>query len=383
MEVQERPYLETDTLGGISHPSVDEWLQMQEGSYVLRARDGRIARVPVEKSRLPHDPEFHPQGGQVYMVSDDRIYVKQVTLLSKSTDGGRTWTTHSIDEADSHWHVLVDGTFIRIRMSYEGAKDPAEVFHSSDEGRTWGKVAKIPIKVPGGYAIRYSHWGISRLPDNTLFYGVDLRDQDYGGARYMTAAKILTLFRSTDDGRSWEGPIKACESVSEGGMALLPSGRLLASVRYGRPLLPADSPYMRELAGTDRGFKHQFLIDSGDGGLTWDNLRPLTSVHGQCFGYPAAQSDGTVVVVHDSRYPRGLDAARAMVSHDEGETWQDEVYYMFYGKGSTSYSRSVVLSDDTILTVGGTSDSVESRTVWTGAIGNSHLTAIRWKRLKD
>ena len=328
VEVQERPFLHTDLLGGVAHPSVEEWLAMHEDSYVLCAGEGKLTRVPVEKSQLPHDPKFHPQGGQVYMVSDDLIYVKQATLLCKSTDGGRTRTSRPIEQSRSHWHVLSDGTFIRIDMASLEAKDPAEVFTSSDEGQSWRKIAEIPIKVPGGYAIRHSHWGISRLPDNTLFFGMDLRDEDWTGKRYMTASTVLTFYRSTDGGRTWQGPIKGCESAAEGSIAVLPSGRLLASIRFQRPLLPTESAYMRQVAGTPvagmgQGFKHHFLMDSDDGGLTWNNLRPLTTVHGQCYGYPAALSDGTVVVIHDSRYPRGLDAARAMVSHDEGETWQD------------------------------------------------------------
>jgi photosystem II stability/assembly factor-like uncharacterized protein len=383
MEVQERPFLDTRALGGVAHPSRGELLAMHEGSYVLRASGGKLTRVPVEKFKLPHDPKFHPQGGDVYMVSDDLVYVKQAALLCKSTDGGRTWTARSIDETDSHWHVLSDGTFISISMASVEAKDPAEVFHSHDEGQTWQKITEIPIEVPGGYAIRYSHWGISRLPDNTVFFGIDLRDESYGGDRYMTGSAVQTFYRSTNGGRTWQGPIKGSESAAEGGIAMLPSGRLLASIRFQRPLMPTESAYMRKVAGTDQGFKHHFLMNSDDGGLTWGNLRPLTTVLGQCYGYPAAQSDGTVVVVHDSRYPREIDAARAMVSHDEGETWQDEVYYMYFGEGGTSYSRSVVLSDDTILTVGGTSTSVETRGSWHAAIGNSYLTAIRWKPLKD
>ena len=400
MEVQERPFLDTRALGGVALPSRDEFLAMHEGSYVLRASGGKLTRVPVEKNNLPLDPKFHPQGGDVYMVSDDLIYVKQATLLCKSTDGGRTWTAQSIDETDSHWHVLSDGTFISISMASGEAKGPAEVFHSHDEGQTWEKIAEIPIEVPGGYAIRYSHWGISRLPDNTVFFGIDLRtawvdqgdvvsDESYGGDRYMTGNTVQTFYRSTDGGQTWQGPIKGSESAAEGGIAMLPSGRLLAAIRFQRPLLPNESAYMRKVAGgTDvagmgQGFKHHFLMDSDDGGLTWVNLRPLTTVHGQCYGFPAAQSDGTVVVVHDARYPREIDAARAMVSHDEGETWEDEVYYLYFGEGATSYSRSVVLSDDTILTVGGTATSLEARNSGQASIGNSYLTAIRWKPLKD
>ena len=91
----------------------------------------------------------------------------------------------------------------------------------------------------------------SRPLGNTLFYGVDLRDENYGGDRYLTGSTVLTFYRSTDGGQTWQGPIKGSESVAEGGIAMLPSGRLLASIRFQRPLLPTDSAYMRQVAGTD------------------------------------------------------------------------------------------------------------------------------------
>ncbi len=385
MIVEERPFIHTDALGGVAIPSVDDLLAMHAGSYVLHARDGELTKVAVEKVQLPFDPKYHPQGGQVYMVSDDLIYAKQATLLCKSTDGGLTWTASEIEESKSNWHVLTDGTFIRIDMEAYDAKGPAEVFNSTDEGQSWHKIAEIPIEVSGGYAVRHTHWGISRLPDNTIFFGLDLRDENFSADKYMTASSVLTFYRSVDGGRTWEGPIKGSESSAEGGIAKLPSGRLLASIRYQRPAYSSESPYMRKAMGSGHAahepeaFKHHFLINSDDGGLTWYGLRPLTTVYGQTYGFPVSLTDGTVVVIHDARYPRHLDVARAMVSRDEGETWQDEVYYMYYGKGSTSYSRSVVLRDQTILTLAGTSTNPEARTSWDAAIGHSQMTAIRWR----
>jgi len=130
-------------------------------------------------------------------------------------------------------------------------------------------------------------------------------------------------------------------------------------------------------------YKHVFLADSDDEGRTWQNFRQLTTVFGQCYGYPAALSDGTVVVIHDHRYPRGLPG-RAMISYDEGETWEDKVYYVYYGAVISGYSQSVVLEDDVILTIAGTSDYVSGDPgSWDNWIGNSDLTAIRWKPVRD
>ena len=378
--------LQTGFLGGVKNVTADDLQAMQDGNYILHARDRLLTKVPVEKSRLPFDPEFHPQGGEIFRANDRLIYVKQATILSKSIDGGRTWTSRSIErreEIDDKWQVLSDGTFICVSMTLgEGAKDPAKVYRSRDEGQAWEQVTEIPIEVPGGYKTRYAHWGMTKLPDDTLFYCMDLRDDEYGGDRFLSAGTVLTAYRSTDEGKTWEGPIKICDWVAEGGIAQLPSGRLLASVRYQRPLLPTDSPDMRQVSGDERGFKHHFLIDSDDGGRTWNNFRPLTTIYGQCYGYPAAQNDGTVMVIHDTRYGPGPDAARAMISRDEGKTWEDEVYYVFFGEGGTGYSQSVVLDDDTILTVGGTSVHPDAKRFWHASIGHSHLTAIRWKPVK-
>jgi hypothetical protein len=381
------PKVELDTahLGGTAYPTVEELVAMQKGDYVLRARDGKMTRVPAEKTRLPFDPKFHPQGGTVYRASDDLIYARQATLLSKSTDGGRTWTTRPFAPPEGYWddiQVLSDGKFVRALFTAEDeAKDPVKVQQSEDEGRTWHQIGQIRVEVPGGYQKRYKHWSMTKLPDDTLFCCMDLRDEQYGGGRFLTSETVLTGYRSRDGGRTWEGPIKVCDSAAEGGIVQLPSGKLFGSVRYQRELLPSDSPAVRKLAG--KFFKHHFLVESDDGGLTWKNLRPLTTVLGQCYGYPAAQSDGTVVVIHDTRYGPGPDAARAMISHDEGKTWENEVYYMYFAEGATSYSRSVVLSDDTILTLGGTSDSPDAKRSWHACIGHSHLTAIRWKPIKD
>jgi len=108
-------------------------------------------------------------------------------------------------------------------------------------------------------------------------------------------------------------------------------------------------------------YKHVFLVDSDDEGRSWQNFRQLTTVFGQCYGYPAALSDGTVVVIHDTRYGPGPPSGRAMISYDEGETWEDEVYYLCEGG---AYSASVVLEGDVILTIVGE-------------------TAIRWKPVRD
>ena len=96
----------------------------------------------------------------------------------------------------------------------------------------------------------------------------------------------------------------------------------------------------------------------------------LTTVYGQTFGHPAVQSDGTVVVVHHTRYGPGRPGARALISRDEGKTWEDEVYYLDHSNVTGSYSASVVLEDDTIVTISASNN------------GLTDLYAIRWKPME-
>jgi hypothetical protein len=167
------------------------------------------------------------------------------------------------------------------------------------------------------------------------------------------------------------------------------SGKLLATIRYQRPLLPDDPPDLIEKAGQWHKesfgklpkfpYKHIFLADSDDEGRSWQNLRQLTTAFGQCYGFPAGLSDGTAVVVHDHRYPRELCTGRAMISPDEGKTWNNEVYYTHYGLRLAGYTQSIVLEDDLILTVAGTCDHLERLGSWDGPTGKSDIWAIRWK----
>jgi len=70
------------------------------------------------------------------------------------------------------------------------------------------------------------------------------------------------------------------------------------------------------------------------------------------FGWP----DDTLLCGFICRDQLSMPGSRAMVSHDEGNTWEDEVYYLDHSPGVGSYNASVVREDDLILTIDGTTD---------------------------
>ena len=204
---------------------------------------------------------------------------------------------------------------------------------------------------------------------------------------YISGSAEVCAYRSADGGATWDGPLgRVCTWGSEGNIIRAPSGKLLAVIRHQRPLLPDDPPELMarvrpESEGApDWPYKNVFLVDSHDDGRTWEGFRQLTTVFGQTRGVGAALGDGTVVVVHDTRYGPGSPGSRAMVSRDEGRTWEDEVYYLDRTYFTGSYNATLAIEDDLLLTIGGWSDAAND---WEAVLDHTHFTAIRWRPVTD
>ena len=361
----------TEWLGGVTL-TPQQMRAMQAGPYILHARGGALNRVPVEKALLPHDPQGHVQTVELARAPDGTLYVNQNTLMCRSRDGGRNWEVSPRPEnMVGTFQILSDGTFVAVKDAGEKAPSGILVWGSGDQGRTWSQLSEIanPAKcerrIPGTLA---------RLPDDTLVVPVESR------AHMIDPAYV---HRSGDGGRTWSGPTGFnTETGFLGGhcyetmIAPMASGKLIAVIRYHGAVVP-----QWPLVDPDKRayYKTVFLADSDDGGKTWHRFRQLTNYHGQCHGYGVGLSDGTFMVAYDHRYPRDLSSGRAMISRDEGETWEDEVYYLYYGDGVSGFSQSLALDDGSILTVGGISHELEGRRSWAGASGKSELWAIRWK----
>ncbi len=411
MSTIELPILSATIPGGAKHPTEDELLAMQTSPYVLRAHGGELTRISAEKTLLQHDPQGNDQSFRLMQGPNGVLYVYHASVLSKSVDEGRTWTTVGPDldmEKGAGWSyaVLGDGKLVRV-WATSGLEQfgPAEVSVSDDEGQTWKVICEFPIDVPGFTPReRYVIFPVTRLRDGTLLWTIYLRDdvcnqpgQCFGpdgthsyDEGWVSGKGIMVMYRSTDDGKHWERPSIVHDVLSEGGIAELESGKLVMAARYQRPLLPSDPPDFLDTIHHKRGvknewlFKHVALMESNDAGQTWQNLRVLTGNFGQCYGYPTALSGDGVMVIHDTRYGPGVASGRALISRDAGRTWEDETYYLFYGEVKTGYSQSIQLKDGVVLTIGATvSSPPEARYNFHAGIGHADVWAIRWKPVKD
>lgn len=383
------PALRTHRLGGVDIPSAEELLSMRESDYILHARNGELTNVKVEKFPLPHDPKANPQAVYAVLSPDGVVYARLASIMCKSADGGRTWTAWEVSGFNGYFEILRDGSFVGVG-SLEGAEasDRSVVAISRDEGRTWRKVSDIVYSkgYTGGV------YDIHKLPSEILVCGICTSNVVMEeGEKYISGDADVHAYRSTDGGETWQGPTgRICTWGSEGGIIRTPSGKLLAVIRHQHPILPSETEEMYAPLHNDesiktfverfgfrpKGLKNVFLVDSYDEGYTWQNFRQLTTAYGQTRGDGAALSDGTVVVVHDTRYGPGSPGSRAMISRDEGQTWEDEVYYLDRTTFVGSYNASLAIEDDVILTIGGYSDAGND---WESMLGTTQFTAIRWR----
>lgn len=374
--------LSTHDLGGVA-VGQEELRAMQGGEFILHARGGQVEKVPVEKVRLPRDPKGHVQTLGLALTENGTIYASQASIVSKSTDGGKTWKHHEGDSSKLPFLQIDDeGRFLKIRQE-KPSEQPA-LWASADEGITWERMSEIDVSPLDAVWAGHS---MTRLSDGTLIAPIESHEarvsEDYSVV--LSGQNTLYAFISKDGGRTFPQRSVVGDWCSvETNIAGLPSGKLLAVIRHQRPPLPDDPPDIRTRTGAPESggvFKHVFLADSADGGMTWTNLRQLTTVFGQCYGAGVGLSKDRVVVVHDHRYPREVASGRAMVSLDGGQTWEDEVYYLAHGYAGAGYAQTITLDGEEMLTLLGSSYVGEKgeEMEWVSNIGKSSFVIIRWK----
>ena len=377
--------MSTETLGGVT-VTPDQLDAMQAGDYILHARDGKLTEVPCEKIMLPLDPavENHQQLG-FQAAPDGTLYATQRTQVSKSIDGGKTWTHKLCKIGENGFPGLQGfGTAINQEGKLLFIGEPwFTIWTTDDDGKTWHKSGEIETP----YEQKHYDGSCLRLPDGTLMIPIQTRDgfeapssldtpEDVANFRGWVIRGAITTYyyRSKDGGKTFPYCAMFGDWCHETNTTVLPSGRLLAVIRYQRPELPEDPPDLRQRMGRPQGFpyKHVYLADSDDNGLTWNNLRPLTTVFGQCHGCAIGLTDNRVVVFHDHRYPGELAGGRAMVSHDGAQTFEDEAYYLCHGIAA-GHARTVTLDGEEMLTMYGANatDPVP--------MGETPFFIIRWR----
>ena len=295
------------------------------------------------------------------------------TVLLRSRDEGHTWTTPTvindlpIDDRDAGI-VSLGGTALLVTWftsdtrrydvakSYRSLADPAAVRRyedgfqrltdaavdrwlgswtrvSDDGGDTWGPPGHVPVTAPHGPIL---------LPDgHALLY--------LGKVFTHGRGEAIQAWRSEDRGHTWHelGTVPlalhtVAEHYHEPHVVALGHDRLLGLIRiqnHGTAPLLADAgiPDFSMMQTT-----------SGDGGRTWTPAQPL-GFHGSP-PHIIHHSGGALAAVYGYRLaPFGQ---RAMVSYDEGESWEAGYVLRDDGPdGDLGYPASVELPGGSLFTV--------------------------------
>ena len=367
--------------------------------------DGEMPReIPAERIELDY-PGLHGRGEACMgMTSDGNIWAAvgfnvprldpsspaSLERLFRSSDGGKTWTSQPL--AMTEWGricaftALSDDTLLLAVSGLDRLLAPhLKVYRSTDGGESWQGPASISAApytdIGGGFV------SMTQLASGTVLLPVSRRTDDASGHRGQNL-----VFRSTDGGETWGDPRPTFDYVDEPHVTQLHSGEVLGAFRLQRSASEDDPVELVEKWSRSAGqglstapspdgplFKRVFIGHSGDGGRTWTGLRPLETKDGtallefgECHGQLLQVPDGRVILVHDRRYPYDQSEIRARVSHDDGLTWEPDVYHLTDGMG---YPASVALEDGTVVTVTGCTradDQAVSIEPWS-------VVALRWR----
>ena len=299
---------------------VKRYIMMPMGGFwpvVQKLPDGRLGVVT-------RDGDFHfGERGRLVFVT--------------SADGGESWSRATLisadgpDNRDPAFGVAPDGTlltaFVKMDVYTEGQYDPSKfggkplyISRSEDGGATWNRAELAVWDRPEPWLVVSPFGKMITLDDGAVLmhYYVD-------GGSYVV--------RSYDSGRTWADlSVVADGGFNETQLCPLGNGRMLALMR-------------------DEGeVTASWQTDSSDQGHSWSEPRQVTGPQ----EHPAdviRLNDGRLLTTYGRRVkPKGV---QAMVSHDEGATWDTDNRILLVGDsdGDCGYPSSLQRDDGTIVTV--------------------------------
>jgi len=283
--------------------------------------------------------------GAVVEAGDFHIGERGRLDFVRSLDGGESWGAARPIEIDGPdvrnqgFISLSDGTLLVAythaaytngQFDRAGGYDTVYVIRSNDYGATWSSpnvadVSSIPVPSP-----QYSPYGkMTQLPDGTILMPM------YVGSRPDPQRSDSTILRSRDGGETWGDGSLIAEGFDETTLLYLPSGKLIAMLRYSGN-------------GNSRG-ANLWQSDSPDLGFTWSEPRQIT----QPSQHPAdllLLKSGRVLLTFGHRSPPF--GVRALISRDEGETWDYDNQIVLTADSASSdcgYPSAVQLDDGKIF----------------------------------
>ena len=242
---------------------MDAYIGTTDG--VFRLRDGELERMDLAR----HDvTALHASG--------------DVLLAGTYGDG-------LFRRSEGEWERVAEGTFRFVTPELAGT-EPARVYRSEDEGRSW---AELPITdIPG-----HEQWYLPYSPRAGA-----ARNAYASGDRLLVAGEVAGLLRSDDGGESWVcEPVDGDEDIHQ--VTGHPDDPDLVFVSLGTATL-------LHAAG-----EHGGIARSRDGGRTWERV---ATDYTRSAIVPPSRPD--LLVAGPAR--RVGAQGRIVVSADAGDTWE-------------------------------------------------------------
>ncbi len=183
-----------------------------------------------------------------------------------------------------------------------------EVLRSTDGGRTWsGPIVEVVGKRPGDPDTLVPYYGMTQLPDGAILLPA------------MAPPRGAYMMRSTDGGKTWDGPDPAGQDIDGVDWSAL--------APYGKIRMLSDGVVIFPVCGQFRGSSHHVSghLRSYDGGRTWTEFAVVASGH--VFYNDAIElPDGRMIaIIANDVSPAGHGMAPFYwaESHDLGRTWSE------------------------------------------------------------
>jgi hypothetical protein len=342
-------------------PNEESFAKFKKGEMTVEkfaTQTVRIADGPMPI--LARDPK---SGDLLCYIMGGEIY--------KSADGGKSWSQASTPPSvlNPAFGILKSGTWL-LGGSFPTTGDDRmtrfRIYRSTDNGKTWDEGRDVDTRnlmLPNGRRTDSDFWGPNKgfggkSPRNLLAaYGriIELADGTIALPFYIegNSEGELTyslIGRSRDDGQSWRDISVISVDFNEVGFIQQPGGELLA-VERGQTVYNGI-----------KGWEHlnlhclTGLARSVDNGYTWSRAVVIAG-DWRCDEHASdivRLSDGTLLIPTIRRMPQFVGGGVPVaVSYDNGVTWSKDYRIAVRTEGNGWFPTSVVLDDDTIVTVDG------------------------------
>lgn len=291
------------------------------------------------------------------------------TYQIESTDFGQTWSTPRFVQTDANGASVAPASMGLTYLGKGKLVSTAEhIGFSDDYGKTWGGWTTMPNGVDGKPMYAWDPL-LADIDPNTgeLVRLADTRYKEIGtyGVEPFDCQSCIRF--STDGGKTWGKEIEPPQwlGCNECVLVRAKNGDIVAVLR----------PNFR---GRYRQLYHDNYCGlavsvSKDNGYTWSERQVLFD-YGRMHSSPVLMPNGDIVITYLVRrgYPNTPDGnwpqygVEAVVSHDNGQTWDLDHRYILYEWTSAISSRdpytsmstgcnctSIVLPDGSILTGAG------------------------------